>query len=149
MRKLILITLLFISNVSLGQWVLKNVNNAFDDPYRICYSGSSNGVIMKLENVEGEITFYLSNGYFCDEVISTDISYLVNGAYKKYNVNAITSNDKTALFLVVNLLSYDMAKDFRNASKISIRVNETHCRSDVYEFNMTNSSKALDFIVQP
>jgi len=149
MKKLILITLLFISNVSLGQWVLKNVNNAFDDPYKICYSNSSNGVIMKLENLDGPIVFYLSNGYFCDEVISTDISYLVNGVYKRYNVNAITSKDKTALFLVVDLLSYDMAKDFRNASSVSIRVNETHCRSDIYEFNMMNSSKALDFIVKP
>jgi hypothetical protein len=147
MKGFILGALLLLSNTSFGQWTLDNVNNGFDDPYRICYTKSTEGVIMKLEDVEGKIVFYLANGYFCDEEIRVDISFLVAGSYKKYSVLADVSNNKKNLFLTWDLVNSDLEKDFRDAGNVRVRVNESHCSSDIYQFNMFNSNQALNFML--
>jgi len=147
MKKIILGALLLLSTTSFGQWTLDNVNNGFDDPYRICYTKATKGVTMKLEDVEGKIVFYLSNGYFCDEEIKVDISFLVAGSYKKYSVLADVSNNKKNLFLTWNLVGADFEKDFRAAGNVRLRVNESYCSSDIYQFSMVNSSPALDFML--
>jgi hypothetical protein len=146
MKNLLLGALLLLSTTSFGQWTMDNVNNGLDDPYKICYSRASDGVIMKLEEVRGNIVYYLSSGYFCDEVIKVDISFLVGGSYKRYAITAKTSSNKKSLFLVWDLVNADFVNDFKNAESVKIRVNESHCSSDIYEFNMTNSAKALEFI---
>jgi hypothetical protein len=146
MKKLLLGALLLLSTTSFGQWTMDNVNNGFDEPYRICYSKPSDGVIMKLEEVEGNIVFYLANGYYCDEDIKVDISFLVAGSYKKYTITGNTSSNKKSLFLIWDLVNADFVTDFKNAGNVRIRVNESYCSSEIYEFSMNNSSKALEFI---
>ena len=58
MKKLMIsIALMLNLNVN-AQWMNKNINNGFDDPYRICYTAENNGSVLKLENVDGTIFFY-------------------------------------------------------------------------------------------
>ena len=62
MKKVIIsIALMLNLNVN-AQWMNKNINNGFDDPYRICYTAENNGSVLKLENVDGSI-FFLSAGW--------------------------------------------------------------------------------------
>ena len=77
---MIIIALALSLNVS-AQWTNKSVNNGFDDPYRICYTAENNGAILKLENIDGSIYFYLQGGYTCDEDPVVDLSFLVNGVH--------------------------------------------------------------------
>ncbi len=147
MKGFILGALLLLSTTSFSQWTLDNVDNGFDDPYRICYTQDSKGVVMKLENVDGKIVFYLSNGYFCDEDALVDISFLVAGSYKKYTVAANVSKNNKSIFLVWDLVNAEFVEDFKNASVVKVRVNESYCSTDIYQYNMTNSKKALDFIL--
>ena len=94
MKKLMIsIALMLNLNVN-AQWMNKNINNGFDDPYRICYTAENNGSVLKLENVDGTIFFYLLGGYTCDENPTVDLSFLVNGSYVKYSEPMVVSEDK-------------------------------------------------------
>jgi hypothetical protein len=96
-----------------------------------------------------EIAFYLSGGYHCDDEIPVDISFLIGNEYKKYNVQGTKSENSTVVFLVDDLMTDPMKADFLKASLVKLRFNESHCQSDYYEFKMTGSKAALDFISKP
>lgn len=96
-----------------------------------------------------EIAFYLSGGYHCDDEIPVDISFLIGNIYKKYNVQGTKSENSTVVFLVDDIMTDPMKDDFLKATLVKLRFNESHCQSDYYEFKMTGSKAALDFISKP
>ena len=96
-----------------------------------------------------EIAFYLSGGYHCDDEIPVDISFLIGGEYKKYNIQGTKSENSTIVFLVDDLMTDPMKDDFLKASSVKLRFNELHCENDYYEFKMTGSTAALNFITKP
>jgi hypothetical protein len=147
-KRIITIATILVANVSLAQWTNKNINNGFDEPYRICHTKENNNAILKLENVDGEIALYLQGGYFCDENLTVDILLMVNGEWKKYSTVGTKSEDSKALFLIDNLASSELILDFLNATSIKLRVNETHCDNEYYQFNMSGSTSAYKFITQ-
>ena len=145
-KKILTVATLILANVSIAQWTNKSVNNGFDDPYRICYTAENNGAILKLENVDGEIALYINGTYFCDDYPSVDVSFFVNGIWKKYNVESIKGSHSNILFLVEDMSTSDAILDFLNASSIKLRVNESHCDTKYYQFNMSGSTSAYKFI---
>jgi len=146
MKKLMIsIALMLNLNVN-AQWMNKNINNGFDDPYRICYTAENNGSVLKLENVDGTIFFYLSGGYTCDENPTVDLSFLINGSYVKYSEPMEVSEDRTIIWIVDNLIESDILNDFKLCSILKIRVNDIACSSEVFTFNMAGSTSALKFI---
>ena len=146
MKNLLLILFLLLALNINAQWVNKTVNNDFDDPYRICYTAQNNGVILKLENVEGLISFYLSGGYYCDESPVVDLSFIVNGVAKKYSRECSISSDNKIVWLINDLLIEEMLTDFKNCNILKVRVNDYTCSSEIYSFNMSGSSSAINFI---
>jgi hypothetical protein len=137
---------LILANVSLAQWTNKNINNGFDEPYKICHTKENNKAVLKLENVDGEVAFYLQGGYFCDDYLNVDISLMVNGIWKRYSVTGEKSTDSKAVFLINDLTNSEMVIDFLNSTSIKLRVNETYCETEYYQFNMSGSTSAYNFI---
>ena len=146
MKTLLLIIGLVLSYTASAQWTYETVNNGFDEPYRIAYTAENDGSWLKLENVKGEISFYIAGGYTCEDYVIVDISFLVSGVYKKYIYNAVTSADGDVVFFMDNLLTADCLADFKACSSVKIRINDVTCGSDVFEFKMSSSTAALNFI---
>lgn len=147
MKKIILTTtLILLANISLAQWTSRNVDNGFDPAYHICYTKESNNSVLKLENVDGEIALYLQGGYFCSDVTEVDISFMVNGVWKKYTTTATKSSDSKLLFLIDDMTTSDALIDFLNATLVKLRVNEEYCETEYYQFNMSGSTAAYKFI---
>jgi hypothetical protein len=96
-----------------------------------------------------EVSFYLSGGYHCDDEIPVDISFLVGGKFKQYNLTGSTSSDNTTVFFSDDLNSSEMKADFLNATSVKLRFNESHCQTDYYEFKMSGSTAALNFVSKP
>lgn len=150
LNKLALIFCLLLSFESQAQWVAKNVNNGIDDPYRIAYCKSQDKTaILKLEKVDSTVAFYLSGGYHCDESTTVDIGLTVGTEIKRYSFDVWVSSDKKTVFILDNIKAEENAeflKDFQKSTKLSIRINESHCSDDYYSFLMTGSTNALNFI---
>ena len=146
MKKLMISIALMLNLNANAQWMNKNINNGFDDPYRICYTAENNGSVLKLENVDGTIFFYLLGGYTCDEYPTVDLSFLVNGSYVKYSEPMEVSEDRTIIWIVDNLMESTILNDFKLCSILKIRVNDIACSSEVFTFNMAGSTSALKFI---
>jgi hypothetical protein len=145
-KNILTIATLILANVSIAQWTNKKVDNGFDEPYKICYTAENNGAILKLENVDGEIAFYLQGGYFCDDAPVVNISFLVNNVWIKYTTEATKGEQSNALFLVDDMNISDAIVDFVKATSVKIRVNESHCATGYYQFNMSGSTSAYNFI---
>ena len=137
---------LILANVSLAQWTNKIVDNGFDEPYKICHTKENNKAVLKLENTDGEVAFYLQGGYFCSDVVTVDMSFMVNGVWKKYSTTATKSSDSKALFLVDDMENSEALIDFLNATSVKLRVNEEYCETEYYQFNMSGSTLAYQFI---
>ena len=130
-----------------AQWTNKTVNNDFDPTYRICYTQFSGINYLKLENVNGEIFFYMQGGYYCDEKPTIDLAFIVNGVSKKYTVYATTSEDSKTIWIINNLLTdTDMLSDFKLCSTLKLRVYDLVCGIETYSFNMGGSQSAINFI---
>lgn len=151
MRTLIIILTLFTSiNTLRGQWSYEKVDNGLDDPYRIayCMDNSKKG-LLKLEADDSAVSLYIVGSYFCDESILLDMGLIVNGESKKYAFIAYKSSNSKILFFMDNILEErhaEFLKDFRACSSLLVRVNESHCTSEYYKFNMSGSTAALAFM---
>ena len=147
---LTLVLLLNINN-SYSQWVTKVVDNKLDAPYKISYcSDVLDKAFLKLEAVGEQLSFYLGGSYFCDDMITVDIALVVNGESKRYSIEGMKSSNSKVLFLVDDLLAVEQAeffKDFKACSSAVVRINESHCTSDIFKFNMSGSTKAVNFML--
>ena len=145
--KTILLTLgLVLSYTSSAQWVYKTVDNGLDSPYKIAYT-ESGGKFLKLENIDGKLLFYLEGGFTCDTRVIVELSFMVKGEYKKYSFNGVTSEDSKAVYIISNLLNQDCLDDFKASSMIKMRVNDITCGTVIYEFKMSGSTAACNFMV--
>jgi len=146
MKKLLLLMLL-VPMLGAAQWSYENVDNGFDEAYKIAYTKRVAGAWLKLENVDDEIVMYIQGIYFCDDPdTEVDASYKVNGVWQKYTGSGLVSNDQTTVFIEPNLLESKMLSDFKAATSIKIRIRQTYCEEQIYEFNMTGSTKALNYM---
>ena len=93
-------TVLFSVSIAYSQWTYERVDNGFDEPYRIAYTKANNDCILKLENVDGEIAFYIQGGYFCDEEPYVEMSFLVGSEYHKFYVYGTKNNDSKVVFIM-------------------------------------------------
>ena len=148
MKKLLLAlaTVTLFTTTSFSQWVSKKIDNGFDNPYYIAYTQDGQDAFLKLENYKG-IAFYISGVYVCDESVGVDISFLVNGEYQKYYTTANVSDNRKTVFLVDDLNSDpEFLSDFKAASAVRIRINDTTCDTEIYEFKMTGSTSAFNTV---
>lgn len=133
-----------------AQWSYQKIDNGLDEPYRIAYCvGSSNKGILKLESDDSAVALYVVGAYFCDESLTIDLGLMVNGVSKKYSFQAFKSSNSKVLFFMDNILDAEHAeflKDFKACSSLLLRVNESHCTSEYYKFNMSGSTAALTFM---
>jgi hypothetical protein len=147
MKKLLMSVGVMLCLNANAQWIKKTVDNDFDEPYRICYTESSGINYLKLENVDGEIFFYMQGGYYCDEKPTIDLAFIANGVSKKYTVYAVTSEDSKAIWIINNLLTdTDMLSDFNLCTTLKLRVYDSVCGIETYSFNMGGSQSAISFI---
>jgi hypothetical protein len=146
MKKLLLAlaTVTLFTTTSFSQWVSKKIDNGFDTPYYIAYTQDGQDAFLKLENYKG-IAFYISGVYICDESVGVDISFLVNGEYQKYYTTGNVSDNRKTVFMVMILIQIFLA-DFKAASVVRIRINDTTCDTEIYEFKMTGSTSAFNTV---
>lgn len=130
-----------------AQWTNKTVNNGFDEPYRICYTATNNLGYLKLENVDGQIFFYLNGKYCCDDSPVVNLSFIVNGVTVKYYCTANVGDNKAIVWILEDFLNSTVVESFKNCSTLNIRVNDTVCNEEIYSFNMSGSTSALKFIL--
>jgi hypothetical protein len=153
-NKTLIFTLLLMlsANKSYSQWVTKTVDNKLDAPYKISYcSDALDKAFIKLEIVGEQLSFYLGGSYFCDDMITVDVALVVNGEPKRYSIEGMKSSNSKVLFLIDDLLAVEQAeffKDFKACSSAVIRVNESHCTSDMFKFNMSGSTNAVNFMLK-
>jgi hypothetical protein len=147
MKKLFFtLALLFSVSLAYSQWSYEKVSNGFDDPYRIAYTSANNSAILKLENVEGSIFFYIQGGYYCDDYPSVDLVFVVNGINVKYTIDGMRNDKNDVVFFTGDLMNNEILDSFKKCSLLKIRVNETYCDTETYSFNMSKSTSALNFI---
>jgi hypothetical protein len=150
MKKVILSGALFLAITSAkAQWTYKKVDNGIDEPYKICYTETDNYARLKLENYDGGVMFYISGTYFCEDFPEVDVVFVVNGENKKYKVVGARSEDSKLVFITFNISAETFYEDFKSASSVKVRVNETYCTTDVFTFNMGQSKSALEFMQKP
>ena len=147
MKKLLMSVGVMLCLNANAQWVNKTVDNGFDDPYRICYTATNNLGYLKLENVDGQVYFYLNGKYCCDESPVVNLSFIVNGVTVKYFCTANVSDDKGTVWILEDFLNSTVVESFKNCSTLNIRVNDTVCNEEIYSFNMSGSTSALNFIL--
>jgi hypothetical protein len=141
-------------NVTKAQWVYKTVDNKIDPSYKIAYAPSTDKTaLLKLEKTEDGLALYLDGGYHCDDNTTVDIALVVGKETFRYSFNAHKSNDSETVFFIDNLISEDLEiqlflNNFKSCSKFLIRINESHCTDDYYEFLMTGSTKAVEFMTK-
>ena len=150
MKKLILsVGMALTFNNAYSQWVNRPVNNGFDEPYKIAFNRAKEDedFMVKLENVDGAIAFYVQSEYFCEGNVRVDISFLINGVYEKYFATGTLSSDNTCLFLIDDMRDDITLIDFKKASLMKMRINDPTCGELVLNFSMVGSTSAYNYVL--
>ena len=148
MKNLYLTIILFFSiSVAHSQWSYETVDNGFDEPYRIAYTKINNNCFLKLENVYGEISFYIQGDYFCDEEPLVEMSFLVGSQYHKFYAYGNTGDDNKVVFIMDDIAGSNILADFKNCSLLKIRITDDICDDEIYTFNMSKSTSAYNYIL--
>lgn len=151
MKTLILLSLLFLSFNFSAQWVYKTITDGFDEPYKVAYTDNPTGAYLKMENVEGKVVFYVKGGYYCDDQLTYDFVFQLGQEVYKVSGVGVKSQSSDIVFFTPDLMNeeYETVNWFKKCSKLKIRINESYCTNSYYEFNMSKSSSALDFMSKP
>jgi hypothetical protein len=144
--KTLLLSFVLCTSISYSQWTSKTVNNGFDEPYRICHSKEVDGAILKLENVNGKVVFYIQGMYVCEDEIVVDISFLINSEYSEYTFVSKASKDHEVLFFTWDLLGSKADEDFQACREAKVRIKDSTCGESIYTFQMSGSTLALKYI---
>ena len=147
MKKLLMSVGVMLCLNANAQWTNKTINNGFDEPYKICYTATNNLGYLKLENVDGQIYFYLNGKYCCDDSPVVNLSFIVNGVTVKYYCTANVGDNKDVVWILEDFLNSAVVESFKNCNTLNIRVNDTVCVEEIYSFNMSGSTAALNFII--
>jgi hypothetical protein len=146
------IAMLLSLNVS-AQWTYKTVDNGFDPKYRIAYcTDPTSKAVLKLQNLGNNSTmFYVAVYALCSEFVKFDLVFLVNNEWVKYEFFQIVESSSTGSFKILTIADNvnDAIGDnvFKTATKCKIRIYDTKCEDiDIYEFNMSGSAAALQFM---
>ena len=142
-----LIIIMMITLVANAQWKTENVDNGFDEPYKIAYCRAGSGTgFLKLEEYNGAISFYFSDTktYICGDQAVIDVSFKVDGQYIKYNtVATVFTNDMIIFYDDLATWEYFLA--FQKATEFKLRITDVDCNTQtVYSFNMTGSTAAFN-----
>ena len=156
MKKFFVIFLMFTSVTSFAQWTYKTADNPFDGSFKKAYAYSRGGGAVMLEDgghVRSEGGYYypyiiLTNSYFCNDESLVEFVFIVDGQNKRYDGIGYIGKDKDALILDSYIWNPDFESDFKNASKLFVRVNNDVCDDDYYEINMSGSTAAYNFIIK-
>lgn len=149
----------FISHVSISQWNTKIINNKFDNPFKKAYTNPNNLGYLGME--VGDTIFidsttsvilpflFLHGSYFCDENTIIDLVFELSPTInKKYELEATKSSDGRFYWFNNNIWTIDFINDFKQAKSCLIRVNQQVCSNDYYQFNMSGSTAAYNFIIK-
>ena len=148
-RTILTVATILITGLSMAQWNNNSVDNGLDNPYRICHTKKNNGSILKLENAENsenEVLFYIQGTYFCSDFPYVEMSFFVNKKWVKYITTGFKNSHSDVILISENIELEPYFKDFLNSSYVKIRVNEEYCTTEIYEFNMSGSTSAFNFI---
>lgn len=141
--------LAFVALKANAQWEVKTVDNGFDAPFKVAYSKSASGkeFIKLWKNDDGTVGLLMYEGYMCSERPYVEMTFIVNGEYEKYDgLFAVTAENKKQFYILSDVSSIET--DFRQASEFKIRVTDGSCGMEIYTFDMTGSSAALDFMLR-
>jgi len=149
MKKLILAIATLTTTLTFGQWTNRTVNNDFDPEYRIAYNRALDGTLLKLEDDDGELAFYVQNTYTCSDQPIVDLVFIfADGTKEVYELQCVTSSDREAVFMSADLNKESFMPAFKRAVKLKIRVNDSYCKTETFEFNMSGSTSAINFMTK-
>lgn len=144
---LVLVSTTLFNTYSFSQWVSKKIDNGFDKPHYTAYTNDDQDAYLKLESYKG-VAFYISGLFICVEKVNVDILFSVNDINKRYTLTCNVSSNHETVFLVDDISSdADILADFKAASTIKIRINDTTCETEVHEFKMTGSTAAFNAVL--
>jgi hypothetical protein len=104
--------------------------------------------IRQIPNGKKTPFFALRGSYFCDEICYVDFVLFVGGEKKIYQLKALKSSDSKYYYFQDEIWTDEFILNFKSASKCSLRVNQEYCDDDYYEFNMSGSTSAYNFITK-
>jgi len=151
MKKLFLLLTIVATNFAFGQWTSKTIKSDFDGSFKKAYTQTSGSGRLIMESATEEYPnapfFALSGSYFCDDSAYIDFVLTVNGEGKKYQLKASKSRDSRMYYFDESVWTDEFILDFKTASRCLIRVNQEYCTNDYYEFNMSGSTQAYNFLI--
>lgn len=148
MKKVInLVLAVLITGCINAQWSYKLVNNGFDEPYKMATTPINNSAYMYMLNLDSAVVLSVTGGYYCDDYPTVDVVLTVNGVDKKFQFESYKSKSSDIIYITWDMdENPEFVNDFRSASNIKLRINESYCTTEVYTFNMSKSKAAYEFI---
>lgn len=150
MKQLIVFFMLVSSAVS-AQWTNKSIGNDFDGRFRKSYVQSRDGrAIFSIEEDSDDLAnpyIEIFLGYVCDDETSIQIALTVGGQVyiHEFLGHAIRGNQS---YMIGTMWDNDFGRQFKVASKMSVRIHQQHCEITDKIFNMAGSAAAVKFVTK-
>lgn len=149
MKKLINILFAVLINCTANaQWFKQKIDNHFDPPKIICYTGLYAGPQLHLaKNIYGEVVLFTKNiPTQGQDTLNIEFSYLIGDEY--YKTEQICYKNGSEIILIPDLALSNMLEDFIDCTSLSIRINRNNSNKTIYHFNMEGKIHALKFILK-
>ena len=141
---------LSLSSSAYGQWIVKKIDNGFEEPTKIAYTEDGQRPFLKMEQYESAGVLMMGGVDFCDSPIFIEMSFQVNGANKKYGRVCVVNDDLTRAFITWDIKNEDFYSDFKNSTSVKVRITDTGCEDDtIYTFKMSGSTSAVNYVTTP
>lgn len=146
MKKIIIFTLLIsLFNISKAQWVYQDVNTAFFGSIKMAVNKSkTNCGYLSLEVND---ILKINSNHFCDSSALVDVIFILSdSSIRKYQLIGSKTIDSKSYEFDMDIWNEVFLENFRSALKCIVKVNQEYCTNHIFEFNMSLSNEAYEFI---
>lgn len=152
MKRIILAALLaFTYVVGFAQWQIKTTDNEFDKKFTkaSCFSKDEKGIFL-LEKGDLGVCLTLFTNFKGGDRVDISMILKINGESKRYEFTGEASSRNPSYYILPlhgdladfpKIWTNDFLTDFKNASTLKVQIRGKYS-SEIYEFNMSGSTKA-------
>jgi hypothetical protein len=132
-------------------WRTSTGGNPIDGEWKFAMTIQHANVIgernfLKLEQHGDKVWLLFMGTYFCDDNPTVDLALKVDGEDKVYKTRGAKTKGNKGIIMSRDFFSSEYCKDFENSTFAYVRVNESHCDTEIIKVSMLGVKDAIDFL---
>ena len=148
LKKLVLGAMLLWSTISFSQWNYDYVVDALGGDYKIAYARDTEDsrAFLKLEVYQSNVIMYIQADEICGKSVLVSAIFVTPQFNREITFIGLVTPDETIIYLERDMKTSSFLNLFKQSTEVVIKVTTDECVDRYFQFFMSGSTAAYNFM---